>query len=357
MTTNPLVIYHGGCRDGFCAAWAAHEAEPDAEFFAGYYGQSPPNCVGRDVFIVDFSYPIDDMKRIADECSSLVVLDHHKTARDALERFDHPRAIVVFDMDRSGAGITWDYFHEDKERPWTVDYVEDRDLWRHSLPRTRSVNAFLGTLEYEFQAWSDAWNLERGWQAAADFGEAVEAKIRQYVREVSKNAVRVNFEGHNIPLVNAPQCDISELLQHLATGETFSMGWFQRGDGKYQYGLRSKGDFDVSTIAKRFGGGGHKNAAGFQLDQPLCLDTHSKEERYALEDGKRLRAELAEARKLLERGVEKVLYGCERWENTGMGGPRKFKGCAVYHSDDPEEFCLGCEYAAFLLAEIEEKTK
>jgi len=29
--------------------------------------------------------------------------------------------------------------------------------------------------------------------------------------------------------------------------------------------LRSKGDFDVAAIAQRYGGGGHRNAAGFRL--------------------------------------------------------------------------------------------
>lgn len=44
-----------------------------------------------------------------------------------------------------------------------------------------------------------------------------------------------------------------------------ALGWWQRFDGKFQFSLRSRGDIDVSEIAKKFGGGGHKNAAGFQL--------------------------------------------------------------------------------------------
>ena len=43
------------------------------------------------------------------------------------------------------------------------------------------------------------------------------------------------------------------------------MGWFERGDGKIQFSLRSNGDIDVSAIAKIYNGGGHKNAAGFQM--------------------------------------------------------------------------------------------
>lgn len=91
------------------------------------------------------------------------------------------------------------------------------------------------------------------------------------VREVAKNTRRVFFENWNVPIVNAPQVDISELLDHLARNDTFAMGWWQRGDGEFQYSLRSRGDFDVSELAKKYGGGGHKNAAGFEQKEMLKL--------------------------------------------------------------------------------------
>ena len=68
--TRPLVIYHGGCRDGFCSAWVAHRAlsarMPD--FHSGYYGQPPPleQAAGRDVYVIDFTYPLDQMKQLAE---------------------------------------------------------------------------------------------------------------------------------------------------------------------------------------------------------------------------------------------------------------------------------------------------
>lgn len=69
-----------------------------------------------------------------------------------------------------------------------------------------------------------------------------------------------------------PSCDTpcsSELVGKLAEGPVpFAVGWFQRGDGKYAYSLRSRGEYDVSKLAVRYGGGGHRNAAGFQSDEP-----------------------------------------------------------------------------------------
>lgn len=266
---KPLVLYHGGCRDGFAAAWVAHKVMPDAEFRAAYYGTPAPiaDAIDREVYVVDFSYPIAEMIALAGAASRLVVLDHHKTAQEAMAGFSAPNATVVFDMKRSGAGIASDWFLDQSEtqtspRHWLVDYVEDRDLWRHALPHSEEINSYIGVLPFDFAVWDSA-----SMNPAIDYllqGQCVIAKVKQYVAEVKKNARRWTFEGHDVPLVNAPQVDISELLSAMCDGETFAMGYWQRADGVFQYSLRSRGDFDVSELAKRHGGGGHKNAAGFQ---------------------------------------------------------------------------------------------
>ena len=269
---TPLVLYHGGCRDGFAAAWAARKVMPEAEFRPVSYGHAAPvaDCIDRDVYIVDFSYPLAEMIALAGAAKKLVVLDHHKTAEEALRSFSAPNALVIFDMDRSGAGIAFDWLvmvskNRTTHRPWPVDYIEDRDLWRFKLPHSNLVNAYLSIVPFDFAAWDRL--EERTPQSVYDAGEAVEAKTSNYVAEVRKNATRVFFEGHSVPIVNAPQVDISELVGALCEGEPFAMGWWQRSDGMFSYSLRSRGDFDVSEIAKRHGGGGHKNAAGFLLDR------------------------------------------------------------------------------------------
>lgn len=265
-----LVIYHGACRDGFAAAWCIWRRFPGSEFVPALYGEPPPDVTGRDVVMVDFSYPLAMMEDLAVRCESLLVLDHHKTAEAALRAFAHPNAEVHFDMDRSGAGMAWDHFFPGQPRPWIVSYVEDRDLWRHALPNGPAVNAFLGTLRYDFEHWYQTSRLPV--ESVVQLGQTVEDKIRHYVTEVAKNARRVTFEGYEVPMVNAPQVDISELVGFLCNGEKFAIGWWQRSDGSFSYSLRSRGDFDVSDLAKRYGGGGHKNAAGFQSSKLLPAD-------------------------------------------------------------------------------------
>ena len=49
----------------------------------------------------------------------------------------------------------------------------------------------------------------------------------------------------------------------LTVKEIQAVVFFKQSEGdEYRVSLRSKGDIDVGAVAKEFGGGGHKNAAG-----------------------------------------------------------------------------------------------
>lgn len=264
-----LVIFHASCMDGFGAAWSVWKkfGDADTEYLPAKYGDAPPDVTDRDVVVVDFSYRRNIMLAMQQYAKSIVVLDHHKTAEADLK--DLPFA--HFDMARSGAGMTWDHFHDYNSRPWLIDYVEDRDLWRFKLPQSKEVNALINTVPREsFEVWDKLSQMTV--EEATQKGSGALAFLDSYVREMVSQARRLTFAGYeDVPVVNAPYVGISELVSALAEGVPFAVGWFQREDGLYQYSLRSRGDFDVTEIAKRFGGGGHRQAAGF-------TNTHVPEE-------------------------------------------------------------------------------
>lgn len=260
-----LVIYHGNCIDGFTAAWAVWtRAGDDAEYFPAQYASGGadvelPDVTGRDVVMVDFCTGRDQLLRLKEQAASLLVLDHHKTAEAACAGLD----FCVFDMEQSGAGLAWRHFRG-TEPPWLVAYAEDRDLWRFALPDSKAINAYISSATMDFQNW-DRMATEPIEEAVLA-GRAVLNYIDRYVLEMSKQARSVAFAGYAaVPLVNAPYINTSELVGHLATDAPFAVGWFQRSDGMYQYSLRSRGAdaVDVSEVAKSYGGGGHKHAAGF----------------------------------------------------------------------------------------------
>lgn len=256
------VIYHANCIDGFTAAWCAWRAYGDtATYVPAQYNEAPPDVTGDDVLILDFSYKRNALLEMKAAAKSLRVLDHHKTAEEDLRGLD----FCLFDMNRSGAGIAWDELHGGR-RPRLVDYVEDRDLWRWALLSSKPINAWIGSWNFAFDDWSGiAHDLEQPTDAVRASGDAILRKEHRYVESMRKEARVVEFAGHAVPVVNAPYLNTSELVGALSEGQPFAVGWFQRADGKYQYSLRSRGDFDVAALAETFGGGGHKNAAGFTV--------------------------------------------------------------------------------------------
>ena len=81
--------------------------------------------------------------------------------------------------------------------------------------------------------------------------------------------------GERFPIVNVTYESCSEVADKLCEmhpDAPFAGYFFERGDGSWQYGFRSRGDFDVGEFATQFGGGGHKGAAGCVRRKGLLHD-------------------------------------------------------------------------------------
>lgn len=261
--SRSLVIYHRNCYDGFGAAYAAWLAlGDDADYLPMYHDEQPPLVIGREVYVLDFSFKRPVLEALKAGAKKFVVIDHHKTAQEDLAGVPD----CIFDMNRSGAALAWEYFHPGTKVPEMIAYIEDSDLWRFALPESREVRAAMKTFPFDFSAWM---SIHLGGMEPLKLkGRAlVEYNARQ-VSSMTKDArlVRV-VEDYVIPVANATvsYSEVGEALCKAYPAAPFSLYWFQRSDGKYQYGLRSQNGFDTSAIAKRFGGGGHAAASGFQL--------------------------------------------------------------------------------------------
>lgn len=299
MTSNrkSLCIYHGNCADGFTAAWAVWKRFGDEfEYFPGVYQQPPPDVTGRDVLIVDFSYKRPVLLDMAKTARTVFVVDHHKTAAEDLAGFLGPVGYnpdvlaqqyyeqrvppisVLFDMERSGAGLTWDFLHPATPRPRLVDYVEDRDLWRFKLEHSRAVSAFVFSQTYTFEGWDRlARDLEEDFSIVVSGGLSIDRKHHKDVAElVAALRMEMVIGGHWVPVANLPYTLTSDAghlmcapyqslnLQGEIVTPPFAACYWDTPKGRV-FSLRSVGDFDVSAVAAQYGGGGHRNAAGFTL--------------------------------------------------------------------------------------------
>ena len=132
MNKKIAVLYHKGCTDGFGAAWAAWKKfGARAEYLGVERGQpSPKRLKGKDVYMLDFTYPLDITKKLLGVVKSLTIIDHHISVEKST-KLAHK---YVYNLNHSGAGLAWNYFHPGKKVPLLLRYVEDVDIWRLKLP-------------------------------------------------------------------------------------------------------------------------------------------------------------------------------------------------------------------------------
>ena len=270
------IIYHANCYDGFTAAWIAHKAfsemgvaEEKIILIPALYGDSAPEVDQRDfVYILDFSYPRAVLLAIREDAYGLIVLDHHKSAAKELEGIPG----CTYDVDRSGAGMTWDHFFNPEPRPHWVDCVEDRDLWKFRYVETPEIHAALTSYPMTLGCWYGINGMHR--DVLCIRGKVVKEYLEVYYRKVIPQRRHITVyktpeDETGIPwtFLNVDYQNCSEIM-HLMLEEDshtdVACTYYMRNTGEWVYSIRSRANGpDVSKIAKSHGGGGHKHAAGF----------------------------------------------------------------------------------------------
>lgn len=292
--TPDICIYHGNCDDGFGAAWAIWRRWPHCEFVSGFYGKPLPDVTGKHVLFVDFSAKRPQIDAMSQVAKSIVIIDHHKTAEADLEPFavtlcgqakfsphdichmfrdmeelGRPPILAWFDMSQSGAVMAWDFAHgiEHNDAPPTMlALIQDRDLWRFAFgDRTREFSAALRTYPMDFPTW-DA--IAEDTDKLVQEGKIILRSHRANIKKLMAETYFDEVGGYRVPVVNAPYHYASDTAHELLSeyqDAPFAACWFRRSDGFIQWSLRSEDHrVDVSAVAVKRGGGGNRNAAGFQ---------------------------------------------------------------------------------------------
>ena len=263
-----LIFYHGGCPDGFGGAYAAWKKYGDsAEYIPLHRDEEElPDVTNADVYFIDFTYEKEEMEEIAAKAGKLTILDHHEGVREVVQSFPNH----VFDNDRSGATIAWDFFHDQTPRPKLLSFIEDDDLFLFRLADTRSVLAYLGVSPFTFEFWDEtATTLDDPIE-----GEKLISTMRAYGEYFEKlaqlaadKAHPVLFEGHEVMFATAhPYKPMKSLVGNMLAKAhpPFALVVAAHPKG-FGVSIRGDGSIDVSQIAQKYGGNGHKSSAGFLI--------------------------------------------------------------------------------------------
>lgn len=284
--SRALVLYHANCKDGFGAAWAFQkfwaDKYTDVQYTPVAYGEtvlSGHRESETDLYILDFSFTPEYLVELASRFHYVELQDHHKTAVEAWVKYVTvdkgivPENMYVnFDMAYSGAMLTYKRFtsYTDKT-PLLLLHIQDYDLWKFENPRTKAFIAHLDMIPKTMEDWNSLHDyLEEtpdGYEKFVGEGqlllEAFEGTCQAIIKSGCKDIMLGDKKGLG---VNAPGMFASRIGNILAERSgTFGATWFESHDGSIKFSVRSEGDYDVSAIAKQYGGGGHRNAAGFSL--------------------------------------------------------------------------------------------
>lgn len=288
------IIAHKNCMDGLAAAAIVKKicdtvGLPCEVIFCNYGEENKLIMhktyeISDTIYFVDFSIDREDILVLASQASRVVVLDHHKTAEEKLAGIEDEadgNLEVVFDMKKSGATITYDYFKPDYPR-FFFEYIEDRDLWKFELDMSKEVNEALRLLVTPNNIASFWETIKDGHDGGTVYtlkntGSILVQKTDAMVMSKITKVKSLTLQGQEFMAINVTE-NISELGNTICT--TYhkpALMYFITEDDDVVLSMRSMDGLpDVSIAAKALGGGGHRNAAGAKItleDLPLLLDS------------------------------------------------------------------------------------
>lgn len=268
-----IVLYHANCMDGFGAAWAYHYLiGKNAEYYPMNYGDEIPVPVNKDTNIVmlDFSMKAMEIERLSRLVNTIMIVDHHKSAIEDLKSMPiFFNVSLILDNNHSGCVLTWETFsimRNDIAVPEFLLLIEDRDLWKFTLPHSKAFHAGASLMMKEFDIWDDL--VER--DNLLEVINTGTILVKQFDKMVESIASRVDtcaISDISTLSINCPPEYCSEtgnyLLKKYEKLEVVLL-YYMHGQ-QVKCSLRGKGLVDCSMIASIYGGGGHKNAAGFTV--------------------------------------------------------------------------------------------
>jgi oligoribonuclease NrnB/cAMP/cGMP phosphodiesterase (DHH superfamily) len=268
---NVVCFYHDDA-DGRCSAAIIRRALGQEVICIPmkYGGQVPWDLVAQAeiVVVVDFSFPLVDMERIAAE-AELTWIDHHITALTDLQSLANVPGARA--LDKAACVLAWNTYFPEDPVPMAVVYVGDRDIWKHEYPETRHFGEGLyheNTSPDNEVLWGPLLENDQDFlMKLIDRGRILyDARMKRGERALKRRGIEVEFEGHHtLILNNVGTGDLGEMIRK----KGYAIGYcyyeaMQNGEIMTFVTLYSD-TVDVSKIAKKFGGGGHKAAAGFSF--------------------------------------------------------------------------------------------
>lgn len=278
-------FYHDD-MDGRCSAaivsFYTKNTNPQDYYEMNYDKEFPLDKIGQDeeVFIVDFSFTEKTMgilKGISKITNKLYWIDHHSSSINLINKYSELDKIKgIRDSSNSGAYLTWVYFYGDADIPLFIKLVSDYDTWK--LKIRESTFFKLGIDSTNYNALDNIWkelykehknqNNKNNLLQLIKNGETIKKYLdKDYEEKRKKNSYEVKFEGLKALVIN--EDSNSWVFGQEIKNYPIVINWVY-ANGLYKYSLYTEdSNVDCSKLAEKYGGGGHKGAAGFSSKEKI----------------------------------------------------------------------------------------
>lgn len=256
-----------------------------SELYPIDYGEAFPwDEVTKDdaVYMVDFCLqPYTDMIKLAEKVQKLVWIDHHKTAIDEHIRHTPDNQLIFSANTRLGIGacrLVWEYFFPHLEVPYSIKLLAEADVGIWDDPQ--ALNFKYGMSARPTDPLDSIWRAlfeNRIFPVGiANDGRVIQAFSRRKDADDAKAiAFETEFDGLRLIAANKAKPN-SGFLYSLYDRELHdAMACFYWKQDRWLMDMYTKrDDLDLGAICKKWGGGGHKKAAGLPLtDESVGLFT------------------------------------------------------------------------------------
>lgn len=265
-----VVIYHTDCSDGFAAAYAArHYDKQNNPIRLIPYSHKDKIAEGledENIVFIDCCYKRSDLLKIKD-INEVLVLDHHERTEEDCGDLD----FVHINQQISGARLAWNFFFPDQSIPIQFVHIEDRDLFKFKNISTENFCAALDSYPMTFESWNEHFPIylpEHQYIAHITDGITILRYLNTTVRQFAQNKNFCKFLGYNIVWCNATfpiHSNVGNFLKESHPECDFSICVGIENTNTIYLSFRSF-SVNVNDIAKKFGGGGHKLAAGCRIN-------------------------------------------------------------------------------------------
>jgi oligoribonuclease NrnB/cAMP/cGMP phosphodiesterase (DHH superfamily) len=225
----------------------------------------------QSVVMVDFSLPPPEMQRLA-ASAELIWIDHHISALKAMAGIaDNWPGLR--DITEAGCVLTWKYFFPDQSVPRAIVLIGDRDIWRWAEAETGPFDDGLhqrNTNPENDDLWQpllddDSQLLQELIQEGKILYQARLLDVRRYVR---KYGFELSFEGYRTLALNARSSgEMGAYIRQLGYQLAYCYVDVWQNDRLMTTVTLYSEQVDVSQLAQKFGGGGHRGAAGFSFQR------------------------------------------------------------------------------------------